>query len=122
MVRNILILLAFQLAGETVARGLGLAVPGPVIGMAGFFLLLVARPALAEAMRSTCEGLLAHLSLLFVPAGVGVTAHLGLFGAAGPALLVALVGSTILAILVSVWVFLLVARLVGASEEGARDG
>lgn len=116
MIRTITILLMFQLAGEVIARGLGLALPGPVLGMAGLFLLLWARPALADRHAPAAQGLLSHLSLLFVPAGVGIVAHLDLFGAEGPALVAAILGSTVAAILVAVWVFLAVARLTGGAE------
>ncbi|ETX29592.1 CidA/LrgA family protein [Roseivivax isoporae] len=116
MIAHIALLLAFQLGGETLSRGLGLPVPGPVLGLVGFFALLVARPALADRMRPACSGLLSHLSLLFVPAGVGVTAQLGVFGADGPALVTALVLSTILAILAGVGTFLAVARLTGRTD------
>ena len=117
MIRNIAILLAFQLAGETLARGFGLAVPGPVIGLGGLFAALLFLPKLAEAMRPTAEGLLAHLSLLFVPAGVGVTAHLATFAENGLALATALVGSTVLAILAGVGAFRLTARLTGGDAD-----
>ena len=43
MIHALVILLACQLAGEAVARGLGLPFPGPVVGM----VLLVAALALA---------------------------------------------------------------------------
>ena len=38
MIAALSTLLAFQLLGEVVARGLGLPVPGPVLGMLFFFL------------------------------------------------------------------------------------
>ena len=66
-------LLVFQLAGEAVVLALGLPVPGPVIGMALRFAALAIRGALSDALRDTAQGLLAHLSVLFVPAGVGVS-------------------------------------------------
>ncbi|MHA6347227.1 CidA/LrgA family protein [Roseivivax sp. CAU 1761] len=117
MIRSLAILLTFQLAGETLSRGLGLPVPGPVLGLGGLFLLLVLRPRIADEMRASCQGLLAHLSLLFVPAGTGVVAHLGVFGSDGPALLAALVVSTVAAILVAVATFRLAARLIGTADE-----
>lgn len=117
MIRTISILLAFQLAGEVVSRGLDLTVPGPVLGLAALFVLLTARPALAARMAETANGLLSHLSLLFVPAGVGVVGHLDTFGRDGPALLAALVVSTVAAIAVAVGAFLAVARLTGAPDE-----
>lgn len=117
MIRNITILLIFQLLGETVARGGALAVPGPVIGLAALFVTLLVVPSLAKRMRDTADGLLAHLSLLFVPAGVGVTAHLTTFAEAGLGLAAALAGSTVLAILVAVGAFVATARLTGAQRD-----
>ncbi|MFZ7090940.1 CidA/LrgA family protein [Primorskyibacter sp. 2E233] len=116
MIRVLCVLLLFQLGGETISRALGLSVPGPVLGLAGLFVTLLMLPRLAHYMRETVTGLLSHLSLLFVPAGVGVVAHLDTFGRDGPGLILALVGSTILAILVGVGAFLLVVRLTGGSN------
>lgn len=69
-------LLVFQLAGEVVARGLNLPVPGPVPGMLFLFLALVLRGGPGEELKSTSGTLLQHLSLLFVPAGTGIMVHL----------------------------------------------
>lgn len=69
-------LLLFQLAGEAIAHGFGLPIPGPVIGMALLFLLLVLRQGPGSDLKQTSQGLLQHLSLLFVPAGTGVMLHL----------------------------------------------
>ena len=111
MTRHLTVLLAFQLIGEVAARALHLPLPGPVIGMALLFVALLAVPRLA-AITPTARVLLANLSLLFVPAGVGVVGHLDTFGTQGPALAVAIVGSTVLAILAGVGTFLGVARLM----------
>ena len=69
-------LLVFQLAGEVVARGLNLPVPGRVLGMLFLFLALVLRGGPGEELKSTSGTLLQHLSLLFVPAGTGIMVHL----------------------------------------------
>ncbi len=69
-------LLLFQLAGEVIAHGLGLAVPGPVIGMVLLFAFLVLRQGPGHDLQHTSQNLLSHLSLLFVPAGTGVMLHL----------------------------------------------
>jgi len=69
-------LLLFQLAGEVVARGLGLPVPGPVLGMLFLFLALALRGGPDAELQTTSQGLLQHLSLLFVPAGTGIMLHL----------------------------------------------
>ncbi len=117
MIAHIALLLAFQLAGEVMRTALGLTIPGPVIGMALFFIALLAIPRLAENIRGTAQGLLAHLSLLFVPAGVGIVGHLDKLGSDGIALFVAILGSTTLAILAGVGTFLGVARLTGGRDD-----
>ncbi|WP_212523753.1 CidA/LrgA family protein [Actibacterium sp. MT2.3-13A] len=116
MILNLALLLLFQLAGEVTARALSLPVPGPVIGLAALVLAFLAVPGLAGRMQPTAGGLLAHLSLLFVPAGVGVVGHLGVLGAQGGPLLLALIGSTVLAIAVGAGVFVGVQRLTGGAE------
>ena len=111
MIRHITVLLVFQLIGETLSHLLPLPLPGPVIGMALLFLTLLLRPSLAAQITPTASVLLAHLSLLFVPAGVGVISHLDTLGGQGPALLAAIIGSTVLALLTGVAAFRLVARI-----------
>ncbi len=114
MIRSLGILLVCQLAGEIVARGLALPVPGPVLGIV---LLLLALQVFtrqggpdadhieATDLGRTAGGLLQSLGLLFVPAGVGVVEHLGLFTRHGAALLAALAGSTLITLVVTAVVF-----------------
>lgn len=117
MLGALAVLLLCQLAGEVVARGLALPVPGPVLGMIVLFAGLALRRSAPEPLRQTAEGLLAHLSLLFVPAGVGVILHLERIRAEWLAILAALIGSTLLTLVVTAWVFRLVARVTGEKRE-----
>lgn len=78
---------------------------------------MLASPRVAHAFRPVDEGVLRHLSLLFVPAGVGVVGHLRLLEENALAIGVALIGSTVLAIAVGALVFRAVARLT----EGKPD-
>jgi holin-like protein len=117
MILHLATLLFYQLVGEVISRALNLPLPGPVIGMALLFLTLTVLPRVAQAIAPTTKVLLAHLSLLFVPAGVGVVGHLDRFGSDGVAIMTALILSTILAILAGVGVFLGLARLTGASSH-----
>ena len=94
MLGALTLLLLFQLAGEVIAQFFGLPVPGPVIGMALLFAALVIRGSVPEQLRSTAGNLLQHLSLLFVPAGVGVMVHFARLGAEWPAIVGALLVST----------------------------
>ncbi|MFC2970058.1 CidA/LrgA family protein [Acidimangrovimonas pyrenivorans] len=116
MIPALTVILLCQLAGEVAARALGLPLPGPVIGMALLLAALVLSPRLVARVRPVAQGILGNLSLLFVPAGVGVVGHLGVLTREGPALLVALVLSTVLAIAVGALVFAAVARLVGEGD------
>lgn len=113
MIAALAVLLGFQLAGEAIARAAGLTLPGPVIGMALFLAALLASPRLAGFVAPVARGLLAHLSLLFVPAGVGIVGHLGRLGAEGAALAAAILVSTVLAIAAGALAFVAVSRLTG---------
>lgn len=110
------VLLAFQLTGEVVVRAAGLPVPGPVLGLGLLVVLLRLRPSVADTIRPTTSVILANLSLMFVPAGVGVIGNLDVLSKDWLALLVVLLISTLLAMLTTVGTFLAVRRLV----EGPR--
>ena len=87
-------LLALQSTGELLARGVGLPFPGPVVGMLLLLLALNWR-VVREPVRQCAEFLLLHLSLLFVPVGVGVMTHLSLVSQYGFRMLAVVVLSTL---------------------------
>lgn len=91
--RGLAWLLALQSIGELLARGLALPFPGPVIGML-LLLLALRAPSVREPVAACANFLLAHLSLLFVPVGVGVMTHLGLISQYGMRMLLVIVLST----------------------------
>ena len=92
--RGMVWLLVFQSVGELLARGLSLPLPGPVIGMV-LLLLALRWPAVQKPVSETAEFLLSHLSLLFVPVGVGVMTHLSLVSQYGARMLAVVVLSTL---------------------------
>ncbi len=92
------LLLAFQLIGEAATFALALPVPGPVLGMTLLLAAVALRRDLLARMKPTTGTLLTHLSLLFVPAGVGVMVHGARLAAEGLAIVVAIVVSTVLAL------------------------
>lgn len=119
------LLLLYQLMGEVIARAFDAPVPGPVIGMALMLFLLLLREKWAPVLprevgdgtlEKTSTGLLSHLSLMFIPAGVGVVQRLDLVVQHGLALFVALFLSTTLALLAGVTAFRFIARLMGERE------
>lgn len=110
MLSALTLILTCQLAGELTTRFFGLPVPGPVAGMVILFALLAIKGSVPEDIGAVADTLLKHLALLFVPAGVGVMAHLGLLGQDLVPVSVALIGSTIATIAVTALVMSRLAR------------
>ncbi len=113
MIHALLVLLVCQLAGEAASRAFSLPLPGPVLGMLLMLAVFLASKRAMELVRPVATFILAHLSLLFVPAGVGVVAYLAELRDHGLAIAVAIVVSTLAAMLVGALVFVAVARLTG---------
>ncbi len=98
MLPFVTLLLVCQSAGEVLARVAGLPVPGPVVGLVLLFGGLALRGRPAPTLEENADRFLAHLSLLFVPAGVGVVQYLSLLTEEWLAVSVSIVGSAIAAI------------------------
>jgi holin-like protein len=129
MIRALALLLSCQLAGEILTRALGLAVPGPVIGLALLAILAVAHARIVGAEISaiektelgvTASALLGSLGLLFVPAGVGIVQQLPLIGSYALPIFLALLVSTVLTLIVTVYVFIFVKRAI--TQRAPADG
>jgi putative effector of murein hydrolase LrgA (UPF0299 family) len=116
MIRALTLILVCQLLGEAGARALSLPVPGPVLGMVLLWGLMTLSAPVAAVVRPVGEGILRHLSLLFVPAGVGVVGHAQVLGPQALALALAIVVSTALAIAAGALTFVAVARLTGSRD------
>jgi holin-like protein len=126
MIASLSLILLCQLAGEVMVRGLGLPMPGPVVGMLILLLLLLARdrfallakgPLQGDGVEGASRGLLAHLSLLFIPAGVGVVQKLDLLAEHGIAILLILAVSVVITLLVTVATFLVSSRLMTRGKQ-----
>lgn len=91
---GVAVLLAYQLVGEMLVVLLALPLPGPVAGMLLLLVTLMVRGGVAAPLEDATNLLLSHLSLLFVPAGVGVMVHFHRLGEEGLAIAMALVLST----------------------------
>jgi holin-like protein len=115
--RGFALLLLCQTAGELLARATGLPLPGPVLGLLGLLALLAWAP-LRAPVAAAAEPLMTHLSLLFVPVGVGVVVHLSLLAEHVVGIALALVLST----LVGMAVTALVLRALLPADEGETGG
>jgi holin-like protein len=114
MIESLTLLLVCQLIGEVVARASGLPFPGPVIGMAILFIALMVRGSVPEPLQQTTKSILDHLSLLFVPAGVGVMIFLPLIADEWLPIASAVVFSTLVTIAVTAWIM---SGILGRSDE-----
>ncbi len=118
MLFHLTVIFACQLAGEAAVRAAGLPLPGPVAGMVLLFVLLALRGRVPDGMAKVGDALLNHLSLLFVPAGVGVMLHMDLIGADWLPISAALIGSTALTIVVTALLMRLLRRAPDDREAG----
>ena len=107
MIAAVLLLIGCELIGEIAREALTLPVPGPVIGMfllAAVLSIRKERPerlAVPQALGATAETLINHMGLLFVPAGVGIIAEIGLLRAEWLPIVAGLIGSTVLSLVVT---------------------
>jgi putative effector of murein hydrolase LrgA (UPF0299 family) len=116
LINGITLLLIYQLAGEVSVRLLGLPVPGPVMGMVMLFITLMIRGQIAKAVEPASTALLSHLSLLFVPAGVGLIVHFNRLGNEWLPISVTLLLSTVITMAVTALVMQWVTRLTARRE------
>jgi holin-like protein len=101
MIQTFAALVVFQAAGEGIAYGLALPVPGPVIGMVLLFLYLIVKKDAMAKLAPGANHLLRHLSLLFIPAGAGIMPYASRLADEWLAISVALVASTVVSIIVT---------------------
>jgi putative effector of murein hydrolase LrgA (UPF0299 family) len=108
---GVIVLLACQVAGEFVVRLTGLQVPGAVVGMLIFLLVLrLRKPAADSGLVRAPSVLLKHLQLLFVPAGVGIVVHLAFLRAQAVPIALGLWVSWLLGLVATGWVAALLLR------------
>lgn len=126
MIASLSLILICQLIGEVIVHALHWPMPGPVLGLVILLLLLLARdhfavlargPLQGDGVEGASRGLLAHLSLLFIPAGVGVVQKLDLLAEHGIAILAILAASVVVTLLVTVATFLAASHLLVRGGE-----
>lgn len=97
-------LLIFQTLGESLAFAFSLPIPGPVIGMLLLFCYLMLKKDAADRLAPSTLEFLKHLSLLFVPAGVGIMVHAQRVAAEWVPILAALVISAAVSLVITAFV------------------
>jgi putative effector of murein hydrolase LrgA (UPF0299 family) len=115
-----------QLLGEIIARAFALPLPGPVVGMGLLFIYLQLRTdwgarKIPAPITAAADGLLGHLSILFVPASVGLMRYFDLLAANALTLALAVIVSTVLAMATTAVTFRLLSRASGPRASGAKS-
>lgn len=117
MLLALFILLLFQLLGEASVQLLHLFVPGPVMGMVYFFVALVLWKPMKGYVEDLSKFITTHLSLFYIPAGVGMIEYFDLFGKYGVGMVLTILISTTITILATALIFHWLLRFSKAGGE-----
>jgi holin-like protein len=117
MLEYFTLILVCQLIGEFTVTKLGAPFPGPVVGMVLLFVFLLLKGEVPEQLGNVSNALLNNLSLLFVPAGVGVMVHVNLLGTDLWPLSIAMVASTLLTVVVTALVMAFLNKYTAKSQK-----
>lgn len=125
-INGLTVLCLFQLLGEIVVRLLQVPVPGAVLGMLFLFVSLLLKRRVSKPVEMASTELLSHLSLLFVPAGVGIIAHFNQLASEWVSISIALVLSTLITLAATAAIMqgsnrFLSSRLAGQSADGGQS-
>ncbi|MBO6849595.1 MAG: CidA/LrgA family protein [Marinobacter sp.] len=119
---GITLLLVYQLVGEVAVRLAGLPIPGPVLGMVLLFLTLLVRGRAPASVDQAASALLSHLSLLFVPAGVGMMVHFGRIADEWLPITLALLLSTVITMVATALIMQVTSRWFARPLESGGQG
>lgn len=113
-------LMLFQLCGEISVRLIDVAIPGPVLGLAYMLVFLWLhqkwRGTEPLALTRVASNLLAHLSLLFVPAGVGIMLHFEKIVQQWQPVVIALLVGSCVTLIVTAWTLKLLIKFTKLPE------
>ena len=117
LVFGLVVMIIYDQLGRWIIAILGWPVPGSVVGMLLLFISLLLLKKPPEPINQSSEFLLRHLSLLFVPAGVGIMLLFELIADEWLAMLVGMVFSTLISLAVTAWVM---QGLLGSFKSGGH--
>lgn len=100
---GLLLLVLFQLLGTVIAY-LGVALPGPVIGMLLLLVALLLLRRVPEPLKVTSAQLLKYLPLMLIPPAVGIMSQWSVMMSSALAISVALLGSLLISIPLTAWI------------------
>lgn len=122
MLAAIALLMTCQLMGEVIHRVTGLPLPGSVIGLVLLLGWLALVPRERPTLKAVTAWLTAHLSIMFVPAAVGLIDEGEPLSRYGIGILAATAVSTLLTMVVTALVFRWAVTRFGAGDAGDKEG
>ncbi len=114
---GLLVLIVYDQLGRWLIAVLGWPVPGSVLGMLLLLISLVVFSKPPAPIKQSAEFLLRHLSLLFVPTGVGIMLLFKLIADEWLAMLVAMVLSTLIALALTAWTMQGLLRMYTSGDD-----
>ena len=117
IILGLLILIAYHQTGEALMYWSGWPIPGSVIGMLLLLLSLMLFNKPPKPIKHSAEFLLRHLSLLFVPAGVGMMLLFDLIADQWVAMLLSLVLSTVISLAFTAWLMQILLKFMGRPDH-----
>jgi len=117
MLEQIARVLFWLSVGEIAARSGLLPLPAPVTGLILLYADLAGRGKLPDDLAVLADRLLQFLGMLFVPAGVGVIAHLNVLKTEALPILAAIIGGTA----ITLFVTMVVVNLLGVAIAKRRE-
>ncbi len=100
MLYGLFIIFLFYAIGNLASQLIDGIIPGNVIGMVLLFVALMLKWVDAAKLRSVAVGITSHMSLFFVPVGVGLMISMQYIGQYLAAILVSSIVSTLLILIV----------------------
>ncbi len=117
MIRSAAIVLLLLLAGDAIAEGYDLPVPGAALGLAALTAAFAIRGGPDRGSGELFDFAAPYFPLFFVPAAVGVMANSGMLASAWTYILVAVVAGTSATLLITGIVFQFLMRRIAQAAE-----
>ena len=107
------VLIAFWFAGSALVTWLHWPIPGSVVGLLGLWIVLIIHGGVPDWLKQPSNLLLRYLTLLFVPAGVGLIKHWDLLTHYGLQIVLIIAISSVLAAIAMIAIF----KLAGTAND-----
>lgn len=117
MVKGFIILIGLLLVGDVLSDVFSIPIPGSVIGMILLFIGLLFMKSVPDDLAKTADGLIAHIGLLFVPAGAGISLYLAMIAENWQVILLASFASTALTLVFTALAF----KALSVEQTGEGD-